>query len=116
MRLDPRYVFFKLEPDDGMEPAGAAGIPLIPGRSLAVDLTKHALGGLYWIDATTPSLTGAFPAYRRVAMALDAGGAIKGDVRADLYLGAGAAAGTEAGRVRHVLSLYALAPIDQTMP
>ncbi|HEY2661751.1 MAG TPA: MltA domain-containing protein [Caulobacteraceae bacterium] len=116
MRLDPRYVFFKLEPDDGMEPAGAAGIPLIPGRSLAVDLTKHALGGLYWIDATTPSLTGAFPAYRRVALALDAGGAIKGDVRADLYLGAGAAAGTEAGRVRHVLSLYALAPIDQTMP
>ncbi len=116
MRLNPRYVFFKLEPDDGASPLGAAGIPLIPGRSLAVDPTKHALGGLYWIDATSPSLTGAFPAYRRVALALDTGGAIKGDIRADLYLGAGAAAGTEAGRVRHALSLYALAPVDQTKP
>lgn len=116
MRLNPRYVFFRLQPDDGVQPTGAAGAPLIPGRSLAVDPSKHALGGLYWIDATAPNLTGAFPSYRRLALALDTGGAIKGDIRADLYLGAGPAAGQEAGRIRHVLRLYSLAPIGQTMP
>ncbi len=116
MRQDPRYVFFRVEADDGSEPTGTAGLPLIPGRSLAVDPSKHALGGLYWIDATAPSLNGAMPTYRRIALALDTGGAIKGDVRADLYIGAGDAAGIEAGRVRHRLSLYALTPIGPTMP
>jgi membrane-bound lytic murein transglycosylase A len=43
-------------------------------------------------------------------VALDVGGAIKGDVRADLYTGTGAAAGAEAGRVRHELRLYRLVP------
>ena len=116
MRLNPRYVFFRLEPDDGVEPTGSAGAPLIPGRSLAVDPSKHALGGLYWIDASAPNLNGAFPAYRRLALALDTGGAIKGDVRADLYLGKGPAAGVEAGRIRHVLALYALAPVEPGTP
>jgi membrane-bound lytic murein transglycosylase A len=113
MRLDPRYVFFRLEPDDGADPAGAAGAPLIPGRAVAVDLSRHALGDLLWIDAEAPALTGAFPAYRRLTIALDTGGAIKGEARADLYLGRGPAAGLEAGRVRHVLRLWRLAPIAQ---
>ena len=43
-------------------------------------------------------------------MAGDTGGAIKGEVRADLYLGLGAKAGAEAGRVRHRLNLYRLVP------
>jgi len=42
--------------------------------------------------------------------ALDTGGAIKGEIRADLYLGQGAAAGLEAGRVRHVLRMHHLVP------
>ncbi len=111
MRRNPRYVFFDLQPDDGREPAGSAGIALIPGRALAVDPTQHALGGLYWIDARAPTLTGAFPVYQRLAMALDTGGAIRGAVRADLYAGSGPGAGQEAGRVRHVLTLYQLTPI-----
>jgi membrane-bound lytic murein transglycosylase A len=86
-------------------------VALIPGRALAVDPTQHALGGLYWIDARAPGLSGAFPVYQRLAMALDTGGAIKGAVRADLYAGSGPGAGREAGRVRHVLTLYQLTPI-----
>jgi membrane-bound lytic murein transglycosylase A len=70
------------------------------------------MGELLWIDASSPMLQGAFPDYRRIAMALDTGGAIKGEVRADLYLGVGAAAGAEAGRVRHTLRLYRLVPKD----
>jgi len=112
MALNPRYVFFNLGPDDGREPQGAAGVSLPPGRAIAVDLSQHNLGGLYWIDAEAPRLAGAFPTYRRAAMALDTGGAIKGAVRADLYMGTGDAAGTEAGRVRHTLRLYRLVPLS----
>ena len=112
MRLDRRYVFFRLEPDDGAEPAGAAGVRLVPGRTVAVDPGEHGMGEVLWLDATAPVLTGAFPAYRRLAMAMDTGSAIKGEVRADLYIGRGPDAGAEAGRVRHVLHLYRLTPIS----
>jgi membrane-bound lytic murein transglycosylase A len=111
MQLNPRYIFFTLQPWDGREPSGAAGVTLTPGRALAVDPARHDYGALYWIDGEAPSLSGAFPVYRRLAMALDTGSAIKGDVRADLYLGTGAAAGVEAGRVKHRLKLYALTPV-----
>lgn len=111
MRKDPRYVFFKVAADDGIDPVGAAGAPLTPGRALAMDPSRHAMGELFWIDASAPSLNGAFPTYRRLAVALDVGAAIKGEVRADLYLGRGEAAGLEAGRVRHALNLYALQPV-----
>jgi membrane-bound lytic murein transglycosylase A len=111
MRADPRYIFFTLEPYDGRESQGAAGAILAPGRSLAVDPARHAYGAVYWIEAEAPALAGAFPAYRRLAMALDTGVAIKGEVRADLYLGTGPAAGAEAGRVKHRLRLYRLVPV-----
>jgi membrane-bound lytic murein transglycosylase A len=117
MRLDPRYVFFSLQPDDGRQPVGAAGAVLTPGRAIAVDPSKHAFGGLYWLSAEAPAFSGAFPTYRRLAVALDAGGAIKGDVRADLYTGLGDRAGAEAGRVRHRLKIVKLTPkIDDAPP
>lgn len=110
MRLNPRYAFFRLAPDDGRPPAGAANVPLPAGRAIAVDPAHHAYGGFYWIDAEAPLLKGAFPTYRRLVAALDTGGAIKGPVRADLYLGEGGAAGAEAGRVRHTLRMFRLVP------
>ncbi len=110
MRLNPRYAFFNLGTDDGREPVGAAGIPLPAGRAIAVDPASNPLGALFWIDGEAPILAGAFPTYRRLVTALDVGGAIKGEVRADLYLGTGAEAGAEAGRVRHRLRMYRLIP------
>src|SRR5579859_804437 len=112
MRLNPRYAFFSLGLDDGKPPVGSANVPLPGGRSLAIDPGFHQMGELYWVDASSPILAGAFPAYRRLALALDTGGAIKGDVRADLFMGQGQAAGAEAGRVRHTLKLYRLVPKD----
>ena len=91
-------------------PVGAANIPLPRGRAVAVDPGFHAMGELLWIDGEAPMLAGGFPTYRRLVTALDTGGAIKGDVRADLYLGEGAAAGAEAGRVRHTLKMWRLVP------
>jgi membrane-bound lytic murein transglycosylase A len=110
MRLNPRYVFFRLAPDDGRQPVGAAGVPLPAGRAIAVDLGVHEVGEVFWLDAEAPLLRGAFPTYRRFVVALDTGGAIKGDVRADLYLGLGPEAGAEAGRVRHTLKMFKLVP------
>ncbi len=112
MDQNPRYVFFGTASDDGAEPAGTAGTPLVAGRSIAIDPTFHDFGGAYWIDADSPTLSGAPALYRRLVMALDTGGAIKGPVRADLYLGRGPQAGDEAGHVRHVLMLYALVPMQ----
>ncbi|CAN5369283.1 MltA domain-containing protein [soil metagenome] len=113
MRKNARYVFFAVLSDDGRDPAGAAGVSLPPGRSLAVDPGRHGYGELYWIDASAPILTGATKRYRRLAMALDTGAAIRGEVRADLYVGRGGAAGEEAGRVRHTLHMVRLVPAVQ---
>ena len=108
MNENPRYVFFRLDPDDGRDPLGAAGVSLPAGRAIAVDPLHHPYGELFWLDAQAPALAGSFPVYRRMVTGLDTGGAIKGPVRADLYLGRGAAAGAEAGRVRHQLRMYRL--------
>lgn len=110
MRLNPRYVFFALESDGGGQPRGAAGLALPPGRAVAVDPAAHGYGEMLWLDGEAPTLTGAFPRYRRLVAALDTGGAIRGPVRADLYTGRGAAAGTEAGRIRHQLRMWRLVP------
>jgi len=112
MRRNPRYVFFRVGDDARGEPMGAAGVPLPPGRAIAMDATHHTFGAPYWIDAEAPSLAGAAPQYHRLAVALDTGGAIRGPIRADLYFGTGDVAGREAGRVKHVLRLARLVPID----
>ncbi len=112
MRKNPRYVFFRLGADTGAEPQGAAGISLPAGRAIAMDSRHHDFGTLYWIDAEAPTLSGAASEYHRLAVDLDTGGAIRGPIRADLYFGTGEAAGREAGRVKHVLHLARLVPVD----
>ena len=110
MALNPRYIFFRLDPDDGGHPAGAAGIPLTARRAIAVDPAHWRYGDLAWIEADGGNLIGARGSYRGLAMALDTGSAIKGPVRADLYMGRGPAAGEEAGAVRHPLRMWRLVP------
>ena len=110
MRLNPRYAFFTLAPDDGRPPPGAAGVPLPAGRAAAVDPAHHAFGEPLWIDADQPRLAGAPPRFRGLVTALDTGGAIRGPARADLFVGQGDAAGELAGRINHTLRLYRLVP------
>lgn len=105
---NPRFAFFALQPDDGRDPSGAAGLRLTPGRSVAVDPATHRMGDLLWMDAPAP--VGGAESFRGLVVALDTGGAIKGEVRADLYLGRGEEAGRRAGRVRHPLVLWRLVP------
>ncbi|CAN5118164.1 MltA domain-containing protein [soil metagenome] len=108
--LNPRYIFFDLQPDDGGNPAGAAGVPLTPRRSIAVDPAHWTYGDLVWIDADAGNLNGARGGYEGLVMALDTGSAIRGTVRADFYMGRGDAAGAEAGSVRHPLRMWRLVP------
>lgn len=108
--LNPRYIFFDLQPDDGGNPAGAAGVPLPARRSIAVDPASWTYGDLVWIDADGGNLNGAHASYRGLVMALDTGSAIRGPVRADFYMGRGQAAGAEAGTVRHPLRMWRLVP------
>ncbi|KQY89721.1 MltA domain-containing protein [Brevundimonas sp. Root1423] len=110
MALNPRYIFFKVDPDDGGDPAGAAGIPLPARRAIAVDPASWRYGDLVWISADGGNLTGARGSYQGLVMALDTGSAIRGPVRADLYMGRGEAAGAEAGTVRHPLRMWRLVP------
>lgn len=107
--LNPRYIFFRIEPDDG-EPAGAAGVPLVPRRSIAVDPASWRYGDLVFLDADAGNLRGARRGYRGLVTALDTGSAIRGPVRADFYMGRGDAAGEEAGTVRHPLRMWRLVP------
>jgi 3D (Asp-Asp-Asp) domain-containing protein len=83
------------------EPVGAQGVPLTPGRSIAVDRV-HEYGTPFFIEANLPieSVKPASP-FRRLMIAQDTGSAIVGPARADLYGGAGEEAGRIAGRIRH---------------
>ena len=110
MALNPRYIFFTTTPDDGDEATGAAGVPLPARRSIAVDPSRWTYGDAVWIEADGGDLIGARASYRGLVMALDTGSAIRGPVRADLYIGRGDAAGQEAGAVRHPLRMWRLTP------
>jgi membrane-bound lytic murein transglycosylase A len=96
------FVFFRITGlNTGEEPNGAQDVPLTPGRSIAVD-KPHVYGTPFYIDAMLPIDTPkATTAFRRLMIAQDTGSAIVGPARADLYFGAGDAAGKIAGRIRH---------------
>ncbi len=92
------YVFFRRLDDapTGLGPLGAQGAPLTPGRSLAVDRRFHALGAPVWVDIAPVDAAGAAP-IRRLMVAQDTGGAIRGPVRGDVFWGAGDEAAVLAG-------------------
>ena len=105
------YVFFRVTglTNEG-EPVGAQGVPLTPGRSIAVDRV-HEYGTPFFIEADLP-IEGrklASP-FHRLMIAQDTGSAIVGPARADLYWGAGDEAGRIAGRIRHPARFVMLLP------
>ncbi|MBI1775610.1 MAG: MltA domain-containing protein [Proteobacteria bacterium] len=106
MDLNPSYVFYRALAGDG--PLGAEGAVLTPSRSLAVDPAFLPLGVPVFIDLEHPDTTGG--RLRRLVVAQDTGGAIKGPVRGDLFWGTGAAAGELAGRMQAQGIFYILLP------
>lgn len=109
MDQNPNYVFFRvvegLSPDQGAP--GALGVPLTPGRSLAVDNTAIPLGAPVFVD-TTDTLSGT--KLQRLLIAQDLGGAIKTPLRGDIFFGWGAQAEKQAGHMRSHGTEYVLLP------
>src|SRR5260370_4739008 len=97
------------------EPVGAQGVPLTPGRSIAVD-RLHDYGTPFFIEANLP-IESAKPVspFRRLMIAQDTGSAIVGPARADLYWGAGDDAARIAGRIRHPGRFVMLLPRELDM-
>ena len=106
---NPRYVFFREEalPDPELGPKGAQGVPLTPGRSIAVDKASIPYGTPVWLDATEPLSSTPL---RRLVVAQDTGSAIVGAVRADFFWGWGAEAEAQAGRMKQPLKMWVLWP------
>jgi membrane-bound lytic murein transglycosylase A len=113
-RQNRSVVFFRITGlDDDTEAVGGQGIPLSPGRSIAVDKALHVYGTPFFIEADLP-LTGprSQSPFRRTMIAQDTGSAIVGPARADLYFGAGDEAGQVAGRIRQNGRFTILLPRD----
>jgi len=106
MNRNASYVFFRRIIGPG--PVGAEGVPLTPGRSLAIDRKHLPLSAPLWLDTVHP-LSPASP-LRRLVVAQDTGGAITGPVRGDLFWGAGAQAREAAGHMKSPGRLYILLP------
>ncbi|HEY0330559.1 MAG TPA: MltA domain-containing protein [Rhodopseudomonas sp.] len=111
-RQNRSYVFFRaVDLSDQDEAVGAQGVPLTPGRSIAVDKSLHVYGTPFFIAADLPleSEQTTTP-FHRLMVAQDTGSAIVGPARADLYFGAGAEAGRVSGRLRHAARFVMLVP------
>ncbi|HUC48315.1 MAG TPA: murein transglycosylase A [Xanthobacteraceae bacterium] len=111
-RANKSYVFFRitdLATED--EAVGAEGVPLTPGRSIAVDHSLNAYGMPFFITASLP-IAGEKAATRfdRLVVAQDTGSAIVGPARADIYFGAGDEAARTAGRIKNPGDFYMLLP------
>ena len=106
---NPSYVFFRkigtLDPKDG--PIGAMGRSITTLRSVAIDPRFTPLGAPVWIEKD-----GRDP-IRRLMVAQDTGGAIKGMQRADIFYGTGAGAGNAAGTIKDRGRMVLLVPIDR---
>lgn len=108
LNANPSYVFFRelgLPPGEG--PIGALGVPLTPERSIAVDQRTTPLGAPVFVAATRPNSTQPL---RRLMLAQDTGGAIKGVVRADFFWGFGPDAGALAGKMKQAGQMWVLLP------
>lgn len=106
---NPRTVFFREEAlselDAAWGPRGAQGVPLTPGRSIAVDPGSIPYGTPVWLDSSGPMVN-----LQKLVLAQDTGSAIVGAVRADYFTGSGGAAGELAGRLKQPLRLWVLWP------
>jgi membrane-bound lytic murein transglycosylase A len=112
---NPRVVFFREEPLEGLDvafgPRGAQGVALTPGRSIAVDPLSIPYGTPVWLSSTGPQT-----ALNRLVLAQDTGSAIVGAVRADWFAGWGPEAGELAGRLKQPLQLWVLWPRAPARP
>ncbi|MDD7804182.1 MAG: MltA domain-containing protein [Endozoicomonas sp. (ex Botrylloides leachii)] len=101
---NPRYIFFR---KSNVGAITAQGVTATAQRTMAVDPRYIPYGTLLWVDT---ELTYTKTPYRQLMVAQDTGTAIKGPVRGDIYMGAGADAAALAGPQQAEGTLYILIP------
>ena len=106
MNKNPSYVFFQELKGEG--PNGAQNVALTPGRSLAIDSKFLPYGVPVWLDAEDP--LDPQTRLRRLLIAQDTGGAIRGPVRGDVFWGHGPEAEEKAGVMKSAGEYYILLP------
>jgi len=85
---------------------GSLGVKLTPMRSIAVDKRYIPLGSMLYLSANLNSSK----KIDKIVFAQDTGGAIKGSVRADLFVGSGLEALEFAGGLKAPLKLWLILP------
>lgn len=115
LQENPAYVFFRQLPESELGPIGSLGVPLTPGRSIALDKNLLPLGAPIFLSTTWPLSSRPL---NRLMMGQDTGSAIKGAVRADFFWGFGDEAGQLAGRMRQGGRMWLLYPkgFDPRLP
>lgn len=112
---DPSYVFFK--PLSGVDTVGGHGVTLKPERSLAIDYQLYPYGTPIWVKANLP-VKSIFNGrqYKRLFIAQDTGGAIRGAIRGDVFFGRGKGAEKVASNFKAQGKFYALFPKTVNIP
>ncbi len=101
-----RYVFFRVV---AAGPVGSLGVPLTAGRSLAADPRVYPPGALVLLQIEAGT-AGRPRTISRLALLQDAGAAIEGPERLDVFWGSGETAEAIAGGMRAPGEIYFLLP------
>ena len=104
---NPSYVFFRELPAGLPGPLGALGVPILGEQVVAIDPKYIPLGAPVFLSTTEPNSTKPL---KRLMMAQDTGGAIKGGVRADFFWGDGNEAGAKAGAMKQAGKIWVFLP------
>ncbi len=106
------YIFFREAEveNTSLGPIAAAKVPLVAGRSLAVDRLIHGFGYPFFIHAESLTRLDEGKPFARLMLALETGTAIVGPARGDIFTGSGDEAGELAGAVRNAADFYILVP------
>lgn len=105
-----RYIFFRAV---AAGPIGSLGTTLTAGRSIAADASVYPPGALAFLRIAAraaPMSTADKPVFSRFAVIQDAGTAISGASRIDVFWGAGPTAEAIAGDMRNPGELYLVLP------
>ncbi|PLY16471.1 MAG: transglycosylase [Sulfurimonas sp.] len=107
LNYNKSMVFFRQKEQSA---TGSLGVTLTPKRSIAVDRKYIPLGTMLYLSAKTDEVD-----FNHIVMAQDTGGAIKGSVRADIFLGYGEEAKERAGKLKAPLKLWILLPKEESL-
>jgi membrane-bound lytic murein transglycosylase A len=108
---NPRFIFFNW--GNNTPPRGSSGVPLTPGRSIAIDYNALPRGAIAFLSSRRPvidgqgNITGWLP-MNRFVFPQDSGSAIKGTGRVDMFWGHGEYAKAAANNMKEPGRLYFL--------